>query len=108
MKKCNQYDLSGEYGIGYTSNTDEEFYFDLEDFPIISEYTWSVFDGKICTYTYTNNKKQKIQLPRLILGVEDKNIVVKYINWDTYDNRKKNLKTTRNRREGWEDSPRWL
>ena len=31
-KKYNQYDLSGEYGIGWTSNTNEEFYFDLEDF----------------------------------------------------------------------------
>ena len=30
-KKCNTYDLTGEYGIGYTSKG-EEFYFDRESF----------------------------------------------------------------------------
>lgn len=30
----NTYDLSGEYGIGYTSNG-EQFYFDKEDFCLI-------------------------------------------------------------------------
>ena len=28
-KKTNKYYLSGEYGIGWTSNTNKEFYFDL-------------------------------------------------------------------------------
>ena len=37
-KKYNQYDLSGEYGIGWTSNTNEEFYFDLEDYNKIKNY----------------------------------------------------------------------
>lgn len=36
----NQYDLSGEYGVGWTSNTNKEFYFDLEDYDKIKEYTW--------------------------------------------------------------------
>ena len=31
-RKYNTYDLSGEYGIGWTSNTNKEFYFDLEDY----------------------------------------------------------------------------
>ena len=30
--KPNIYNLSGEYGIGYASNTGNEFYFDLEDY----------------------------------------------------------------------------
>ena len=36
-KKYNTYDLSGEYGIGYTSNGDT-FYFDLEDYDKIKDY----------------------------------------------------------------------
>lgn len=36
-KKYNTYDLSGEYGIGYTSKG-EEFYFDLEDYDKIKDY----------------------------------------------------------------------
>jgi hypothetical protein len=42
-KKYNQYDLSGEYGIGYTNNG-EEFYFDLEDYDKIKDYCWYI-DG---------------------------------------------------------------
>lgn len=40
-KKYNTYDLSGEYGIGYTSKG-EEFYFDLEDYDKIKKYSWSI------------------------------------------------------------------
>lgn len=35
-KIFNKYDLSGEYGIGYTSKG-EEFYFDLEDYKKMCE-----------------------------------------------------------------------
>ena len=37
-KKYNTYDLTREYGIGYTTNTEEEFYFDLEDYDLIKKY----------------------------------------------------------------------
>jgi hypothetical protein len=39
-KKYNLYNLSGEYGIGWTSNTNKEFYFDLEDYNKIKDYCW--------------------------------------------------------------------
>ena len=39
-KKNNIYNLSGEYGIGYASNTGNEFYFDLEDYDKIKDYCW--------------------------------------------------------------------
>ena len=37
----NQYDFSGSFGIGYTTNTNNEFYFDIEDFDKIKDYYWS-------------------------------------------------------------------
>ena len=40
-KKYNTYDLSGEYGIGYTSKG-ESFYFDLEDYNKIKDYCWRI------------------------------------------------------------------
>lgn len=40
VKKFNQYNLSGDYGIGWTSNTNKEFYFDLEDYDKIKDYCW--------------------------------------------------------------------
>ena len=39
-KKYNRYDLSGEYGIGWTTNTNKEFYFDIEDYEKIKNYCW--------------------------------------------------------------------
>lgn len=39
-KKYNKYDLSGSYGVGWTSNTNKEFYFDLEDYDKIKDYCW--------------------------------------------------------------------
>ena len=39
-KKYNEYDLSGEYGIGYTSNTHQPFYFDLSDYDKIKDICW--------------------------------------------------------------------
>ena len=46
-RKTNVYDLSGEYGIGWTTNTNNEFYFDLEDYELIKDYCWSeLIDNK--------------------------------------------------------------
>jgi len=45
-KKYNQYDLSGEYGIGWTWKG-EEFYFDKEDYDLIKDYTWQIANGYV-------------------------------------------------------------
>ena len=48
-KKYNTYDLTGEYGIGYTSKG-EKFYFDLEDYDKIKDYCWRIApDGYVIT-----------------------------------------------------------
>lgn len=41
-KKENKKDLSGDYGIIWSSNTNEEIYFDLEDAEKILKHTWSI------------------------------------------------------------------
>lgn len=40
-KKYNKYDLTGSYGIGWTSNTNKEFYFDLKNYEIIKDCCWA-------------------------------------------------------------------
>ena len=49
-KKYNKYDLTGKFGIGYTSKG-EEFYFDLEDYDKIKNHLWykDKDGGLICT-----------------------------------------------------------
>ena len=92
-KKYNNYDLSGEYGIGYTSKG-EEFYFDLEDYNKIKDYCWCINnDGYVVSYP--SNSKRMATMHRLVMGLpslrEAPNIDHK--NKDAkYDNRKTNLR----------------
>lgn len=63
-KKYNTYDLSGEYGIGYTSKG-EEFYFDLEDYDKIKDYCWHINEqGYVVTKDANRNL---ILMHRLIM-----------------------------------------
>lgn len=46
----NKYDLSGNYGVGWTSNTNKEFYFDIADYDLISKYLWYEYINKYTGY----------------------------------------------------------
>lgn len=50
-KKYNKNDISGEYGVLWSTNTNEEVYFDLEDADKILEHAWRI-DGQ--GYPVTN------------------------------------------------------
>jgi hypothetical protein len=90
-KKYNNYDLSGEYGIGHSSNSEDLFYFDLEDYDLIKDHCWMV--GKYDGYVVTNVPKMNkyLKMHRLILGVTDGEIVDHKSRIRT-DNRKSNLR----------------
>ena len=95
-KKHNKYDLSGEYGIGYTSKG-EKFYFDLEDYDKIKGYTWMTNKkGYICTSLQFNNKKQVLMMHNLIMGNDSDDIIIDHITHDVNDNRKSKLRRTVN------------
>ena len=83
-KHLNKYDLSGEYGVGWTSNTNNEFYFDLEDYDKIKDYYWYENDQG---YVMTRINGKKIRMHRLILNPPD-DLVVDHIFHNTLDNRK--------------------
>lgn len=40
-RKVNNYDISGDYGVGFYSNCNEVFLFSLSDYDIIKDYCWS-------------------------------------------------------------------
>lgn len=94
MKKYNTYDLSNEYGIGYTSNG-EEFWFDIEDYDKISKYCWYYSDGYVVAHDIDNNKKI-VFLHSLVMDVGDGYVVDHIVHPETsenkYDNRKENLR----------------
>jgi hypothetical protein len=95
-RKYNKYDLSGEFGIGYT-NKGEEFYFDLEDYDKIKNYCWNFHKsrgGKIYYVEARGNEGKIIKMQRVIMGVTSKEDLVDHISRINSDNRKQNLRIT--------------
>jgi len=91
QKKYNKFDLSGEYGIGYTLKGNP-FYFDKEDIEIIKEHCWFTSNERYIR-SCENDNKLIISIHRLILGMDKKNkLVVDHKNGKKYDNRKENLR----------------
>jgi hypothetical protein len=92
-KKYNTYNLTGEYGVGYTFKN-EPFYFDLEDYNLIKDYCWYTHkDGYIATTIEKDSKDYTLLLHRLITDCpEDKE--VDHINGkpSRNDNRKYNIR----------------
>lgn len=85
--KRNKYDLTGEYGIGYTFKG-EEFYFDLEDYELVKSYCWYMSsDGYVCS----KNDSKSISMHKIIVSEDE---VVDHINRCRKDNRKENLRIT--------------
>ena len=90
-KKYNEYNLSGEYGIGYTSNG-EEFYFDLEDYDKIKDYSWHI-DSRGYVVTRIDNDKRILFLHRVVMNAKENEVIDHRFGSDyLYDNRKFNLR----------------
>lgn len=95
--KTNEYDLSGEYGIGYTSKGDE-FWFDLEDYDKIKDYCWYLAGNgyfKARSLKYDQYTEDKIYLHRVVTDAS-KEVMIDHKRHEkgmpNYDNRKSNLR----------------
>lgn len=90
--KVNKYDLAGKYGVGWTSNTNKEFYFDLEDYDKIKDFCWyESKHGYIESRIKIDEKYRSISLHRFVLDVNDKT-KVDHIKHQTNDCRKEKLR----------------
>lgn len=86
-RNLNRYDLSNDYGIGYTSKG-EEFYFDKDDYDKIKNYTWRYNPEKyVCSMPFG-----KIIKMHILIMSPPKGKDVDHINHITFDNRKSNLR----------------
>ena len=91
LKKYNEYDLSGEYGIGRDVRG-REFYFDIEDYDKIKDINWNVDakNGRVHGNT-SNKEKRNVSMHKIITGTSS-DVIIDHKNGKPYDNRKENLR----------------
>ena len=82
----NKYDLSGKYGVGWATNSDQAFYFDLEDYDKIKNYYWYI-EKSGYVKTRVGDGQAAMGMHQLLCGVG-----CDHINRKRYDNRKENLR----------------
>jgi hypothetical protein len=95
QKKINKFDLNledehGLYGIGYCSNTNRIFYFDMDDYDKIKEYCWcehKMSDGYCALETVDSKYKNTIRMHYLIIGK-----YADHADRNPFNNRKFNLR----------------
>lgn len=92
FKRKNEYDLSGEYGIGYCRLDHAPFYFDKEDYEKIKDYCWRIVNGYPKTSTNVDSVHKDVMLHRFVLGITDPNVHIDHINCNKADARKSNLR----------------
>lgn len=86
--KTNKYQIGEEYGVGFTSNTGQQFIFDTEDFDLIKDYSWFENDEG---YIVSTTKGKTTRMHRLIMNATDGEMI-DHINNNRKDNRKLNLR----------------
>lgn len=89
-----QYDLSGEYGIGFTANNNQKFYFDLDDYEKIAPYSWFMNDQG---YIVAANGNHQLRMHKLVYPYKG---IVDHRNRNKADNRKFNLRPATNQLNG--------
>jgi len=89
-KRHNEYDLSGDYGVGYAHNNNKEFYFDIDDYDKIKDFCWSdsISDGHHTIVARDPENKKIIIMHQLITGKKN----MDHANRNSCDNRKSNLR----------------
>jgi hypothetical protein len=91
FKKYNTYDLTGEYGVGYTLKN-EPFYFDLEDYDLIKDYCWSLDKNKYVITTLNKEKEKTTLLMHRLITNCSNDMDVDHKFHDHWDNRKEFLR----------------
>lgn len=82
--------ILNDYGILYLDNV--EFYFDIEDLPLIKSRSWyRDKDGYLVSCYYYAGRRRFVRFHRIVMNAQEDEIV-DHINHKRADNRKRNLR----------------
>ena len=89
MTECkNEYEIKGDYVVGYTARYKNEFYFDLDDFEKVKQYYWIIdSSGNVICKKVT----PQLSMHKLLMG----DGIYIHKNDNKSDNRKSNLVSAR-------------
>jgi hypothetical protein len=93
VRKYNYYekrqDDNGEYYVGWTNNTNHEFYFDIQDYNIVKQYCWFENNNKgyVSLMAWNIGVGGTITMAQLLLGK-----YYDHIDRNTLNNRRYNLR----------------
>lgn len=93
--KGNKYD-DKRPGVGYCSNTGREFYFDIDDFEKIKNYTWYEHHQTGSYYALEArdpSTKKKIKMSHLVTDTIGSTEIIEHIDRNPFNNKKSNLRT---------------
>lgn len=86
-----------DYGVGYASNTNTKFYFDIEDFDNVNKYTWRKNERGYITTTINNydgfGHNKNLFLHQLVMDTHNAE-VIDHKDRDKSNCRKSNLHIT--------------
>jgi hypothetical protein len=99
-KKYNEYDISGDIGVGYTFKN-IKFYFDLEDYDKIKEYCWGTRKGRIAT---TMKGGKTIEIHKFLLGDVPNGFEIDHIDRNPLNNCKSNLRIVIHKKNSYNSS----
>lgn len=106
----NKYDLSGEFGRGWTKSG-VEFWFDKEDYDLIKDYNWGTDEKgyiEAIMWDNTDGSQHKIKLSRLVMNVldnKDFNCQVDHKDRNKSNNMKSNLRICTNQQNNFNKPP---
>ena len=91
-RKPNKYKMDGDTLILYNNKDNREMYFDVEDFDLITQYTWCIDKRYAAARVTTSKGIYKIKLAHRLLMNDPIGMLVDHINTNGLDNRKSNLR----------------
>lgn len=107
-KENHPYNLSGEFGIGFASNNNKEFYFDLDDYEKIKPYCWYMSERGYMS-AHNPETKKSMKLHHFVIGFikTKENAEVDHRDRNPSNNQKSNLRivtrqiNSRNRKDNY-------